>query len=86
MFHPDNIKNFHSVDKKVSVSLYQFWKTYGGIRGLAQRLNTHPKNGIEGSQADIAQRQAKYGSNQKRLPKIRTLLELILENFEDRIL
>lgn len=28
----------------------------------------------------------RYGSNAKRLPKIRTLFELILENFEDRIL
>ena len=28
----------------------------------------------------------RYGSNTKRLPKIRTLCELILENFEDKIL
>lgn len=28
----------------------------------------------------------RYGTNKKRMPKIRTLLELILENFEDRIL
>jgi P-type Ca2+ transporter type 2B len=28
----------------------------------------------------------RYGANTKRLPKIRTLCELILENFEDRIL
>ena len=28
----------------------------------------------------------RYGANTKRLPRIRTLWELILENFEDRIL
>ena len=28
----------------------------------------------------------RYGSNIKRLPKIRTLCDLILENFEDKIL
>lgn len=28
----------------------------------------------------------RYGTNTKRLPKIRTLCELILENFEDKIL
>jgi len=29
---------------------------------------------------------SRFGSNAKRLPKIRTLCELILENFEDKIL
>lgn len=86
LFHPDNIKNYHSSSHKISVSVHDYWKTYGGAKGLAQMLRTDLKKGIEGTEEDVQARAEKYGANTKRLPKIRTLCELIMENFEDRIL
>lgn len=89
MFHPDNIAHMQldtDSEHPVSVSTFTFWRKHGGVKGLAQKLRTDYKKGIEGSQSDLHSRKEKYGSNTKRLPKIRTLCELILENFEDKIL
>ncbi len=43
LFHPDNIKNKHSKQREISISLYNFWHVFGGPRGLAQRLDTSVK-------------------------------------------
>jgi hypothetical protein len=86
MFHPDNIKNYHPNGGKVSHSIYNYFKLHGGAAGVARSLKTSLKTGIEGTPADLKERVNKYGSNKKRLPRIRTLCELVLENFEDRIL
>jgi len=87
LFHPDNIKIMHAKSGgKVSTSLYDYCHTMGGPKGVARGLKSDIKLGIEGSKDDIAKRTEKYGENRKRLPKIRTLFESILENFEDRIL
>jgi hypothetical protein len=53
MFHPDNIKNPHPTDGKVSISLYEYWKTYHGPKGLAAALKTNLKTGIVGSPSDL---------------------------------
>lgn len=43
LFHPDNIKNYHASNGKVSVSVYNFWRKFGGPKGLAQLLKTDLK-------------------------------------------
>jgi hypothetical protein len=43
LFHPDNIKNFHPSAHKISVSVHDYWKTYGGAKGIAQALRTDIK-------------------------------------------
>ena len=43
LFHPDNIKNYHGSSSKICISVYEFWKTYGGSKGLAQMLKTDIK-------------------------------------------
>jgi hypothetical protein len=53
MFHPDNIKNPHPQDGRVSTSLYDYWKTFRGPQGLADLLQTNLKTGIDGSEADL---------------------------------
>lgn len=86
LFHPDNIKNFAQGGEKISESNYNLWNNLGGPQGLLAALKTHAKTGIEGSKDDISSRVNKFGSNKKRIPKIRTLWELVCENFEDTIL
>jgi len=87
LFHPDNIKNYHNESgAKVAISLHKLWSEFGGTAGLAAGLKSDAKVGIDGTPQDIKERVDRYGTNKKRMPKIRTLLELILENFEDRIL
>ena len=73
MFHPDNIKNYHSNGGgKVSVSVYNYWKKIGGPKGLANALKSDLKvsyqlkdcvliilqKGITGSESDIRNRKA----------------------------
>ena len=43
MFHPDNVKNYHSSGNKVSVSIHEYWKKFGGAKGLSQLLRTDLK-------------------------------------------
>lgn len=86
LFHPDNIKNYENTSAKVSIAVHKLWTHFGGAAGLAAGLKSDTKVGIEGSEKDLKERVDRYGTNKKRMPKIRTLLELILENFEDRIL
>ena len=58
----------------------------GGVQTLAGKLKMDLTNGIDGNRADIELRRKKYGSNVKNLLRIKTLLELIIEQFQDRIL
>ncbi|CDW88443.1 calcium-translocating p-type pmca-type family protein [Stylonychia lemnae] len=85
LFHPDNIHHPSPDNFKRSISISELWK-HGGAKGLAHKLKSDSKNGIIGGAQDIKNRINAFGANSKRPPKIRTLWELILENFEDRIL
>lgn len=58
----------------------------GGPQGLAKALKTNLKTGIEGSPQDIRERLEKYGTNTKRIPKIRSLWELVVEALGDTTL
>jgi len=86
MFHPDNIKNYTLDGVPVSISLHQYWSLIGGPHGLARALKSNVKTGILGSPSDIRERLDKYGTNTKRIPKIRSLLELIWEALGDSTL
>lgn len=58
---------------------------FEGIQNLLDGLGTNLKTGIEGSASDIAERQRIYGKNSFPPPQIKTIMELILENFDDVI-
>ena len=58
---------------------------FEGIQNLLDGLGTNLKTGIEGSASDIAERQRIYGKNSFPPPQIKTIMELILENFDDLI-
>mmetsp|Transcript_27326 Transcript_27326/g.41562 ORF Transcript_27326/g.41562 Transcript_27326/m.41562 type:complete len:131 (+) Transcript_27326:104-496(+) len=57
----------------------------GGPMGLARALSSNPNSGISATQADVLVRQKVYGRNSFPVPAIKTVWELILENFEDPI-
>lgn len=59
---------------------------FGSIEKLAERLGTDLKTGLKGSSpADLALRQEVFGKNSFEPPKLKTVWELIMENFEDFI-
>lgn len=58
---------------------------FGGNEAIAKALFTDLKTGIEGTAVDILDRQKIYGKNAFAPPRIKTIWELIMENFEDFI-
>jgi Ca2+-transporting ATPase len=58
---------------------------FGGQEGIMQALYTNPKTGIEGSDHDIQDRKRIYGVNKFPQSPLKSIIELILENFDDRI-
>jgi len=58
---------------------------FKGIDSIAKSLFTDIQSGIEGSLQDIQERQAAYGKNAFAPPKIKSLFELVMENFDDPI-
>ena len=55
----------------------------GGNEKIASGLKTDLKRGI--SENDLAQRASDYGTNSFPPPEIKTLYEIIMENFDDPI-
>lgn len=55
----------------------------GGLQGIADGLKTNMKTGIDPK--TTTERQNIYGKNFFPPPKIKSIMELILENFEDKI-
>jgi len=60
-------------------------ETFGGVDQLAQDLHTDIRTGIDGSSADLSSRATFFGNNTFPPPKIKTIWELVMENFEDTI-
>jgi Ca2+-transporting ATPase len=58
---------------------------FGGVEAIMQGLKCVPKMGITGTPEDIKERQSVYGPNFFPPPHIKSLFELVMENFEDRI-
>ena len=86
LFHPDNIKNKDPNHNHLGVSVSSLYYKLGGVEGIAIKLKSNVKTGIEGSASDVVKRRAAFGENAKSMAETKTLLELILECFEDAML
>jgi len=58
---------------------------FGGYDGIANRLKTNLLTGHSGSKEEIAARKAHFGANSFPPPKIKSIWELVMENFDDPI-
>lgn len=56
-----------------------------GQDAIVAALHSNIKTGIEGSDQDLSDRRRIYGPNSFPPPVIKSIMELILENFEDPI-
>lgn len=79
----DNTQKETGNDTHISSRMLQ--EQFGGVAGICQSLFTNVKTGIEGTALDIQERQEIYSKNSFPPPKIKTIFELIMENFEDTI-
>jgi Ca2+-transporting ATPase len=57
----------------------------GGVEALLNGLKTNANTGISGNKADIEDRKRMYGVNFFPPPKIKSLGEIVLANFDDFI-
>jgi len=69
----------------MKLSSQMFVDKFQGAETLAQDLFTNLKTGIEGTRKDLADRISVYGANAFPPPKLKSLWELVAENFEDTI-
>jgi magnesium-transporting ATPase (P-type) len=69
----------------MKLSSQMFVEKFQGAETLAQDLFTNLKTGVEGSRKDHAERIRVYGANAFPPPKLKSLWELVAENFEDTI-
>jgi len=58
---------------------------FGGAAAIMSALRTDQKMGIENTKQEIAKREKIFGKNSFPPPKIKTIGELIMENFDDPI-
>jgi len=58
---------------------------FGGMHALCMSLFTDAKAGLGDSDKDKEERRRVYGVNSFPPPKIKTIFELIMENFDDPI-
>ena len=58
---------------------------FEGIEAIAQSLDSSLTSGISGEKADLERRRLVYGLNSFPPPKIKSLYELVMENFDDPI-
>ena len=79
--------NHHKVDESENMirSSKMIMEDFGGIDEILEELGTDPNTGIRDFNGTKAARIAHYGSNAFIPPKIKTLFELVMENFEDFI-
>jgi len=77
LFQPDNVRSGHSLETIGK---------WGGIHGLEKGLSTSAKKGIHGDPTDIKRRNDVFGNNQPIVKPPKTIIELIIENFEDEML
>jgi len=77
------LDNQHPEGKGPVPSTQIIVEEFGGIPGLVSGLNSNADTGI--SESEVTNRQDVYGKNSFPPPKIATLCELIMENFNDPI-
>jgi magnesium-transporting ATPase (P-type) len=58
---------------------------FDGVGTILRELRTDQKMGIENTKAELANRMKVFGKNSFPPPKIKTIGELIMENFDDQI-
>ena len=83
LFDADNRRTDLGGD--MSVSLEKL-KKHGRADGLIRVLRTSAENGISSDAAELEARRRLFDSNQKRLPRLKTLCKLICEALDDLIL
>jgi magnesium-transporting ATPase (P-type) len=86
LFHPDNIKNKDPNHNHLGVSVSSLYYKLRGVEGIVKSLDSDVKTGIDGSDSDLNRRKEVFGKNDKTMAETKTLLELILECFEDAML
>jgi Ca2+-transporting ATPase len=72
-------------DSDMIISSRMIVEEFGGIQKICSDLRSDPKHGLRESQAENQSRVTFYGRNGFDPPKIKTIWELIMENFEDTI-
>lgn len=58
---------------------------HGGYEGLASKLQTSLETGIGSDPKELTERRSHFGPNSFPPPKIKSIYELVMENFEDPI-
>ena len=58
---------------------------FGGVHAIARELDTDMKAGLNASKAELEERRSVFGKNSFPPPKIKTIYELVMENFDDKI-
>lgn len=92
-YRVDDLQNVVNMDNRyelevggsTKISSDMIVNKLGGIENIASGLQTNLKTGINGSKSDLAERARVYGVNSFPPPKIKTIFELIAENFDDFI-
>lgn len=77
--------HYKEPNSDVILSSRMIMEEFGGPQAIVSSLFTNPKTGIDGTAVDMKDRQNFYGANSFPPPKIKTICELIMENFEDPI-
>jgi len=84
-----NLDNHHVAGNaafpQMRLSSQMIMEKYGGPNGIMSALYTNIKTGIDNTDEDKKDRVRIYGENKFAPPKIKTIMELIMENFEDTI-
>ena len=83
LFDPDNRRT--DLGGEMSSSLHQLAQM-GRAEGLIRALRSSAENGISSDAHEIEQRRSIFDSNEKRLPRLKTLWKLICEALDDTIL
>ena len=60
-------------------------RTHGGYSGLAEKIQTSLETGIRNDKQEIKERTSHFGANSFPPPKIKSIWELVMENFDDPI-
>jgi magnesium-transporting ATPase (P-type) len=67
------------------ISAKMIVEDFGGPAAICRSLHTNPRSGLSDNQAEMEERIRVYGRNAFAPPKIKTIWELIMENFDDPI-
>lgn len=81
----NHYKDEKSANPSRTISSGMIMEKFNGPNEIMAALQTNPNTGIAGTKEDIAQRQKEFGANFFPPPEIKTLYELVMENFDDPI-